>query len=628
MQVQHEWIAVSWAIELPFMALVAWKLDLAWLRRGIWAGAALIVAAVLLSGFPAGEWLIFNRLLYGIGSPCVGMIVTAQILKRMTDDREGRLLVLALELTGAGLLALLVGLEIDHFIGRVAPDSGRNLVRAGSMAIAWAAIALGLYRLYYRTESRDRAVIYAARAFTVIAVMALIFGCFMLYNPLFGDIDVGRTWFFNRLLVGYVFPGILMLLLAEQRRREPPPEGPVAAEALTLLAFATAFLWIALTVRQIVWGSVISFGAVDVVRTATQIVATYLGATGQELYGYAGSWAFLLPLMAFVAAKRGYRLLRHAIWVGVLLILGAIGASGLTTGEWLIFNPPLYGVGVPMISLLGTALYVERTTDEKEGRALVTVLPLIATALFALLVWLEVTQVVERITGDGDTGSSFLRNGLASIAWAAVALGFFRFERRKARKDRALLFAAYGFAVLTAAAIVIGGFLYANPLFLPIDVGSIPVFNRLLLVYGIPAALLLLLADRLRQQPLGLGPVPAQAAGLLALVTGFFWVTLTIRQLAHGAILDGGGITFGEQLGFSAAWTLYGFLLLGLGTWKRSQVLRYASAVVVLITVSKVFLIDASDLTGLYRVASFLGLGLSLIGIGYLYQRLLFRRTE
>jgi uncharacterized membrane protein len=57
-------------------------------------------------------------------------------------------------------------------------------------------------------------------------------------------------------------------------------------------------------------------------------------------------------------------------------------------------------------------------------------------------------------------------------------------------------------------------------------------------------------------------------------------------------------------------------------------VLRYASAVVILGTVLKVFLIDASDLTGLYRVASFLGLGLSLIGIGYLYQRLLFRRKE
>jgi len=38
------------------------------------------------------------------------------------------------------------------------------------------------------------------------------------------------------------------------------------------------------------------------------------------------------------------------------------------------------------------------------------------------------------------------------------------------------------------------------------------------------------------------------------------------------------------------------------------------------------FLIDMSALTDLYRVASFLGLGLSLVGIGYLYQRFVFPR--
>jgi uncharacterized membrane protein len=376
-------------------------------------------------------------------------------------------------------------------------------------------------------------------------------------------------------------------------------------------------------VRQIVWGSIITFGPAAMQETEIQTIVTYLGTTGAEFYFYAGAWTFLLPLMAFVAAMRNYKLVRHAIWFGVLLILAAIGASGLSTGEWLVFNPPLFGVGVPMIGFLGTALYIERTTREKEGRELVTVLPLLATALFALLVWLEVTQVVGRYTAD--SGSSFLRNGLVSIAWAAVALGFFRVERRKTRKDRSLLYAAYGFTALTAAAVVIGGYLYANPLLLPIDVGSTWVFNRLLLVYGIPAALLLVLAERLRQQPLGFGAIPAQGAGLLALATGFFWASLTIRQIAQGPYIDTGAIIPAEQYGYSAAWTLYGLMLLGLGTWKRSQVLRYASAAVVLITVTKVFLVDASDLTGLYRVASFLGLGLSLIGIGYLYQRLLFR---
>jgi len=40
---------------------------------------------------------------------------------------------------------------------------------------------------------------------------------------------------------------------------------------------------------------------------------------------------------------------------------------------------------------------------------------------------------------------------------------------------------------------------------------------------------------------------------------------------------------------------------------------------------NKVFLYDMSDLTGLFRVASFLGLGLTMIGIGYVYRRFVFR---
>ena len=60
--------------------------------------------------------------------------------------------------------------------------------------------------------------------------------------------------------------------------------------------------------------------------------------------------------------------------------------------------------------------------------------------------------------------------------------------------------------------------------------------------------------------------------------------------------------------------------------WLRSLPLRIASASVLVLTVLKVFLIDMSNLTGIYRALSFLGLGAVLIGIGWLYQRLLFPR--
>jgi uncharacterized membrane protein len=62
------------------------------------------------------------------------------------------------------------------------------------------------------------------------------------------------------------------------------------------------------------------------------------------------------------------------------------------------------------------------------------------------------------------------------------------------------------------------------------------------------------------------------------------------------------------------------------GVFLRSQPARLASAAVVLITVGKVFLLDLAVLEGAFRALSFIGLGLVLVGIGWLYQRLLFPR--
>ena len=68
--------------------------------------------------------------------------------------------------------------------------------------------------------------------------------------------------------------------------------------------------------------------------------------------------------------------------------------------------------------------------------------------------------------------------------------------------------------------------------------------------------------------------------------------------------------------------------LLGAGVLSRLDTLRYGSLAVLLIAVGKVFLIDTSSLENLYRVMSFFGLGVTLIGLGYLYQRLVFRRPN
>ena len=81
-----------------------------------------------------------------------------------------------------------------------------------------------------------------------------------------------------------------------------------------------------------------------------------------------------------------------------------------------------------------------------------------------------------------------------------------------------------------------------------------------------------------------------------------------------------------EQYTYSIAWLAFGVALLGIGILFNSQRARLASAVVIALTIVKAFLIDMSTLTGVYRALSFMCLGLVLVAIGWLYQRILFRR--
>ncbi len=77
-----------------------------------------------------------------------------------------------------------------------------------------------------------------------------------------------------------------------------------------------------------------------------------------------------------------------------------------------------------------------------------------------------------------------------------------------------------------------------------------------------------------------------------------------------------------------SSWLAFGVILLGAGLLLPSQRARLASAVIIALTILKVFLIDMSNLTGAYRAFSFIGLGLVLVAIGWLYQRILFKQAR
>ena len=97
----------------------------------------------------------------------------------------------------------------------------------------------------------------------------------------------------------------------------------------------------------------------------------------------------------------------------------------------------------------------------------------------------------------------------------------------------------------------------------------------------------------------------------------------SLRQVFHGSLLTVPGVTEWEDIFRSIAAILLaiGFLLWGIRRGLRDW--RIASLALMIGAVAKVFLFDASGLDGLLRIASFIALGLSLIGIGWLYSRYL-----
>ena len=282
-----------------------------------------------------------------------------------------------------------------------------------------------------------------------------------------------------------------------------------------------------------------------------------------------------------------------------------------------ILNWILYGYGIPAVAFYLAARLFRRQRDDH----LVVLLEAGALAFATLLVSLQLRHLM---TGGDIIGDyRFTEMALQSIAWLAIGYALYVAQ---GRQDR--LVSRWGWRILTGLGtlqVFAGQVLLFNPLFRWGEpVGDWPVVNLLLLAYGAPALLAGLFA---RQAGLrGQGRL-ATAAGVAVLVLLFVELSLEIRRGFHGPVLYGGFVSDPEWYAYSAGWLVYAGVLLVLGIWRGSAALRYASLAIVMLTVAKVFLIDMSELTGILRALSFMGLGLTLVGVGWLYRRFVFPPT-
>jgi uncharacterized membrane protein len=76
-----------------------------------------------------------------------------------------------------------------------------------------------------------------------------------------------------------------------------------------------------------------------------------------------------------------------------------------------------------------------------------------------------------------------------------------------------------------------------------------------------------------------------------------------------------------RDFSFSAIWIVYGAALMVTGFWKRSAFIRWQAMVLLAVTIGKVFLYDSRELQQVYRILSFIALGVLLMAISYAYHR-------
>ncbi|MGA8497496.1 MAG: DUF2339 domain-containing protein [Xanthobacteraceae bacterium] len=330
--------------------------------------------------------------------------------------------------------------------------------------------------------------------------------------------------------------------------------------------------------------------------------------------------ALMVPGIAWVAEQRSLPWLRWLAAIMVAVVVARVGYEprivGADLGTTPIFNWLLYGYGVPAAAFWVAGWLLRRRADDLPAR-------MVDAGAILFTVLLAVLEIRHYVTG-GDIyrGSDGVVETMLYVnVGLAMTIGLERVRERTGsivHNAGALLIAALTLVAVVAVLLAAWG-AYFNG----IPVGG-AFFNLILLGYGLPAVLAIMLALIARTTR----PIAYRIAATAAAVTlALFYLTLEVKRLFHGPVLAG-PIGDAEQYTYSTVWLAFGIALLAVGFFLRSQPARLTALAVIALTIAKVFIIDTASISGIYRALSVIGLGVVLLGIGWVYQHVLYPRAR
>jgi uncharacterized membrane protein len=237
----------------------------------------------------------------------------------------------------------------------------------------------------------------------------------------------------------------------------------------------------------------------------------------------------------------------------------------------------------------------------------------LALGLAISLVSLELRVLI----GGGITkeGMGLLELSAHALAWLGAAYGL-----AYRQQVFSSFISLWGARVLLAASSL--AFLAALTVRNPVITGDAlegnALINSLWLAYLAPVALIALMARKLG----GLGLAKWRSAfGAFALVLLITFVTLQVKRWFQTSSLDIEFFSQAESYTTSLAWIITGVLIFIAGLRMDRQTIRYGGLAFLVLALLKVFGLDLFELGGLWRIASLIGIGFTLIGVGWLYTR-------
>lgn len=571
-----------------FHGVVGYALAAALIVSGLFYGPAATPGKVdgISSGALAGyllasAFLVVARnheapALYAFAILCVATIAIAWRAESATAAVPA-----AAILAGLVLAQWAVELRVESPLAAPGPVAGNipELPRATFGSHLWLGAALAIafgaagFVVQERTKSAAQSILWAAAAVIApIAIMAALYYRIALWER------------------SIPFAGVALVLAA-------------------LLAYATE----ALSKRAAKPGS----ASAAAIFAAGSIVSLALALTFALEKGWLTvSLALMAAGIAYVESRRPLPFLRWLAAAACLLVVARIAYDPRIVGNDLgttpVFNWLLWGYGVPAISFWAAGWLLRKRKDDFPSR-LADSLAILFTALFFSL------QIRHYING-GDiykSGTPLTELAMHVIVGLAMTIGLER--TRMVTKN-----VVHGAGALVVAGLTLAGIAILltaeNPVVTNHAVSG-RFFNLVMLGYLVPAVLAGILAityQKTRTEGF------RTAAAIASIALAMMYLTLEVRTLYQGPQLANGITSNAEQYTYSAVWLAFSVLLLLIGILRNSKAVRLASAAVMLLTIAKVFLIDMEDLRGIWRALSFIGLGVVLVGIGLLYQRLLF----